>query len=90
MDITLVTLRKFALHYGPVSILDSTGATRKLEDGNPDIWELAERADKFWVEGRWHTRAEMEKLLDRMEPANVSQVSLAELEHTEKDPRWKK
>ncbi|PYX40182.1 MAG: hypothetical protein DMG83_27120 [Acidobacteria bacterium] len=88
MEITLENLRKFGLHYGELRIVDSRGTNRKLEDGTPDIWELAEKADRFWSEGRWYDRAEMERLLDRMEPANVSQIPLAELEHMETDPNF--
>jgi hypothetical protein len=89
MEITLENLHKFVAHYGEVSIVDSTGMTRKLKDGTPDVWELAAKADKFRFEGRWLSRAEMGKQLDRMKPANVSQVSLAGLEHMKTDPDGK-
>jgi len=75
MEVTLENLRKFALHSGELRIVDSTGATRKLENGTPDIWELAERADRFWCEGTWHDRAQMERILDRMLPANPQQIA---------------
>jgi len=90
MEINLENLRKFVAHYGEVSIVDSTGTGRKLKDGTPDVWDLALKADRFRLEGRWLNRAEMEKQLDRMKPANVSQVGLAGLEHMETDTKWKK
>ena len=90
MEITLENLHKFVAHYGDVSILDSAGKTRKLKDGTPDVWELAAKGDKFRFEGRWLTRAEMGKQLDRMKPAHVSQVSLAAMEHMRPDPKREK
>jgi len=47
MEITLETLHKFARQYaqGPISIVDSTGTARKLQDGQADVWELAQKAD---------------------------------------------
>jgi hypothetical protein len=90
MEITLENLRKFVGHYGAVKVVDSTGATRTLKDGAPDVWELATKADTFFCEGRWHNREEMEHLLDRMAPANVSQIGIGLLEHMETEPKWKK
>ena len=90
MEVTLENLRKFVRHYGDLTILDSTGTSHKLKDGTPDVWEVAEKADTFWCEGRKYTRAQMETLLDRMQPANASQIGLTDLEHMETDPKWKK
>jgi hypothetical protein len=83
MEITLENLRKYVKQYGVVSILDSTGQAQKLQDGTPDVWELAERADRFRCDGRWHDRSAMEKILDRLKPANAAQISHADVEHME-------
>lgn len=81
MEITLENLNKFVLHHGAeVTVVDSTGTTRKIRAGEPDIWELIEKADKFRFEGRWHRRAEFAKLMnDRLKPANAMQVPLPPL-----------
>lgn len=73
-----------------MSVEDSTGITRTLKDGTPDVWDLAAKADRFKLEGRWLSRVEMEKQLDQMKPANVSQISLVDSEHMDTDPKWKK
>ncbi len=79
MEITLESLRKFVRQYaqGPVSIVDSTGATRRLADGEPDVWELAEKADQFLYTGNQYTRAQFAQLMeDAMRPGNVMQIGL--------------
>jgi hypothetical protein len=75
MEITLETLHKFARQYaqGPISIVDSTGTTRKLQDGQPDVWELAQKADQFWYAGALYRRADFARLMeDAMRPAAIS------------------
>lgn len=65
MEITVKSLGKLVTHCGAaISIVDSKGETRTLSNGDPDIWDLAEKADKFFFEGRWHSRAEIEALMD--------------------------
>jgi hypothetical protein len=91
MEITLENLHKFVAQYGEVSIADSTGQTHKLKDGTPDVWDLAVKADRFRFGGRWLNRTEMEKHLDRIKPGgDVFQIDLADLDHMETDPKWKK
>jgi hypothetical protein len=82
MEITLENLNKFVSRYGVrVEILDSTGKTRQIRPGEPDIFELIEKADKFRLEGRWHSKAEFSKILnDRLKPANAMQIPLPDQE----------
>ena len=82
MDINLETLRKFAGQHGqgPITFVDSTGTTRKLKDGQPDVWELAMKANQFWYLGKQYGREDFAKMMEReMKPANVFQVGLPEL-----------
>jgi hypothetical protein len=81
MDISLENLRRFVRDYGVVNVIDSTGKVRKLSDGEPDIWELIQIADRFHFAGAWYSRAEFENLMDTImaKPGNVSQISLTEL-----------
>lgn len=94
MEITLEALSRFVREHGSVSVLDTMGQTRRLQDGEPDIWELAEKAGKFRFEGRWHERAEFEKLMDErmnQKPANVFALPLEAIEHLgTDDPKSKK
>jgi hypothetical protein len=51
------------------------GTTRGLKDGEPDIWQLAEKADQFFYLGKVHTRAEFARVMeDAMGPANLMQI----------------
>jgi hypothetical protein len=87
MEITLETLHKFARQFaqGPINIVDSTGTTRKLEDGRPDVWELALKADQFWYAGTSYPRANFAQLMeDAMRPANPVQIGLPDLPREEK------
>jgi hypothetical protein len=69
MEITLETLRRFVREHGSVQIEDGAGQTRKLRNGEPDVWELAEKANRFQFEGEWHGRDAFAKLMDeRMNP----------------------
>jgi hypothetical protein len=77
MEITLETLRKFCQHYaqGDVSFLDSKGTTRILKSGEPDLWDLAEKADQFFYLGMVHTRVQFAALMEvAMRPANSTQI----------------
>jgi hypothetical protein len=66
MEITLEILRQFAGRYaqGSVSFIDSTGNTRKLENGEPDAWKLAETANQFWYAGACYGRADFANLIE--------------------------
>lgn len=73
----LEKLRKFTQYGAIVGVKDSMGTPRQIRDAEPDTWELAESAEEFRVEGKWHKRADFEKLMDkRMQPSNVSQIPL--------------
>jgi len=77
MEITLETLHKFCQQYaqGEVSFLDSKGTTRILKDGEPDVWDLAEKADQFRYLGKSYTRAQFAALMeDETRPANPIQT----------------
>jgi hypothetical protein len=78
MEISLENLRSFAHDYGAVSIMDSTGKVRKLFGGEPDVWELILKADRFHYGGAWYSREDFEKLMGTMttKPGNISQISL--------------
>ena len=78
MEITFENLRGFARDYGAVSIMDSTGKVRRLFDGEPDVWELIRKADRFHYAGAWYSREDFEQLMDTMttKPGNISQISL--------------
>lgn len=79
MEITFETLNKFCRQYaqGPVSVVDSTGATRVLKGGERDVWDLAEKADLFLYLGSWYSRAQFTALMeDAMRPANPTQIPI--------------
>jgi hypothetical protein len=83
MEINLETLHKFVrqVAQGPVTLVDSTGTTRTLKDGQPDVWELAKTANQFWYLKIQYDREAFAKLMeDEMKPANVFQIGLPELE----------
>jgi hypothetical protein len=64
MKITPENIRKFVLAHGDVNILDTGGKTLRLRNGDPDFFDLVEKADRFQYNNRWYTRPEFEKLLD--------------------------
>lgn len=65
MEITVKSLGRLVTHCGsPISVVDSQGKTQIFSNGDPDIWELAEKADRFHYEGRWYSRTEIERLMD--------------------------
>jgi len=77
MEITLETLHKFCRRYaqGDVGFVDSKRTTRILKDGEPNAWELAEKADQFRYLGKFYSRAEFAALMeDEMRPANPMQI----------------
>jgi hypothetical protein len=79
MDITHESLHQFVARYAQsdVGVIDSTGRTRTLRDGQPDVWDLVEKADRFFYAGTVYQRAQFAQLMeDAMRPANVMQVEL--------------
>jgi hypothetical protein len=79
MEITHESLHQFVARYAQsdVSIFDSTGRTRTLRDGQPDVWDLVEKADTFLYAGTVYQRAQFAQLIDdAMRPAKVMQVEL--------------
>lgn len=64
MAITLEKLMAFVRQHGDVTIRDFQGKTKKLKSGDPDVFDLCEKADRFFYQQRWLTRAEFEKVLE--------------------------
>jgi hypothetical protein len=60
-------LRRFVVQHGNVSVLDTSGRTRSVAGGGPDIQELMENADTFQWEGLQRSRDEMESLIAQSE-----------------------
>ncbi len=58
-----VKLRKFVRENGEVWVFRS-GKERKLENGEPDIIDLVEKAEKFRFGGKFYTKNEFERLID--------------------------
>jgi hypothetical protein len=63
MQIDYGILLRFVRDDGDVSVLDSQGRTRKLQSGDPDSFDLVEKADRFLFEGVWFTRAEFKRII---------------------------
>ena len=66
MSIDYEKLHKFVRKHGDVRVLDTAGKTRKLSSGDPDVWDLVEKADKFLHNGKWYSRAEFEKIVGNL------------------------
>ena len=81
MEINLETLHHFVRHaQEPVTIVDSSHTTRTLQNGGPDVWELAEKADQFWYGHTPYNRAQFAQLMeDTLRPGNVTQTDPPEL-----------
>src|SRR5258707_696134 len=78
MEMTLFErLRKFITQDGAiVEVRNNTGTPRRIRDAEPDTCQLVESAEEFRVEGKWHKRADFEKLMDkRMKPGNARQIA---------------
>jgi hypothetical protein len=73
----LEKLREFVARQGAiVQVNDLTDTPRQIRETGSDTWELAESAEEFRVEGKWHRRADFEKLMDkRMKPGNARQIA---------------
>ena len=65
MEITLETLRRFGQEQGSVYIEDSAGITRKLRNGDADVWDLAEKANRFQYNEKWYNRADFAALMEK-------------------------
>jgi hypothetical protein len=76
-------LRRFVAQHGSVSIQDTQGNTRILPSGDPDIFELVAKADRFLWDGLWRSRAEMEALVAQAERG--LKPGCAECERLEKE-----
>lgn len=55
-------LTQFVRNNGDVKVFRS-GKERKLKNGDFDVIDLVEKAEKFEYEGRFYTKAEMEQLV---------------------------
>ena len=64
MPLTYERLVAFATKHGSVRILDTEGKTKILKSGDPDSFDLCEKADRFFFNDKWYGRAEFEKLVE--------------------------
>jgi hypothetical protein len=62
-EISLDRLRTFVIKHGDIKVVDRTGHTRMLQPDVPDIFDLIDKADRFFYEGRWYTREGFQRLL---------------------------
>lgn len=73
----LEKLHKFSQRYaqGPIDIFDSKGVTHRLKYGEPDAWDLADKADRFRYLGTIYSRADFAALIEEaMMPSNPQQI----------------
>jgi hypothetical protein len=63
VDATYKNLHAFAREHGSVTILDTEGRARKLPGGEPDVFDVIDKADRFVFEGKWYSRKEFEALM---------------------------
>jgi hypothetical protein len=76
-------LQRFVAQHGSVSIQDTQGNTRILPSGDPDIFELIAKADRFLWDGYWRSRAEIKALMAQSERG--LKPGCAECERLEKE-----
>lgn len=62
MAFTYDDLVKFVTDNGDVSLVDTTGKAWTFS-GEPDLFQLIEKADRFKVQGRWVNRQTFEQLV---------------------------
>jgi hypothetical protein len=55
-------LHQFVRNNGDVKVF-SSGKERKLKNGDFDVIDLVEKAEKFEYNGRFYTKAELEQLV---------------------------
>lgn len=67
MDATYENLIVFVRKNGSVTILDTQGRARKLPGGEPDVFDVIDKADRFVFEGTWYSRKDFESLMDKMQ-----------------------
>lgn len=65
MTATYENLTDFVRKHGSIKVVDTRGRTRKLPCGEPDIYDVIDKADRFEFDGRWYSRSEFETLMDR-------------------------
>lgn len=65
MDATYENLSAFVRKHGSVTILDTQGRATKLPDGDPDVLDVIDKADRFVFDGKWYSRNEFELFMDR-------------------------
>ena len=63
--------------HGDVEIRDNKGQTHRLKSGEVDVWDLAEKADRFRWNGRWYDRHTFEQIVDdHLASATVAKIDL--------------
>ena len=64
MEITYENVMRFARDNGEVTVNDSRGKSRLLQNGEQDNFDLIEKADAFMFKEKWYNRADFQKVLD--------------------------
>lgn len=70
-EITFESLRAFVIAHGDIKVIDQSGKTIMLEPDAPDVFDLIEKADRFWHGDRWYSREGFLRLLERAESADA-------------------
>jgi len=70
-EITFETLRAFVIEHGDIKVVDQSGETRMLQPDLPDVFDLIEKADRFWFGDRWYSREGFLRLLEKAKPADA-------------------
>jgi hypothetical protein len=66
MDATYENLHAFVRKHGSVTVLDAQGKARELPNGDPDIFDIIAKADRFLFAGKWYSRNDFERLMDTL------------------------
>jgi hypothetical protein len=64
MEITYENVMRFARDNGDVTVNDSRGKSRLLQNGEWDSFDLLEKADAFLFKEKWYNRIDFQKVLD--------------------------
>lgn len=64
IEITYENVMRFARDNGDVTVNDSRGKSRLLQNGERDSFDLVEKTDAFLFKEKWYNRADFHKVLD--------------------------
>jgi hypothetical protein len=62
MEITYKSVSRFVVKFGRVTVLDTEGKTRVIED-DPESIDLVDKANRFNFQDIWYNREEFAKLM---------------------------